>query len=227
MFNMEAQGRVILNFALTHFNAAIHFSNKVNEIESANAGQPFGNFFEEVSIYCSSCIITAAASLEALINELYLSPGPLQNSVDNFDTFFWGGSEEERCFWFFRRMKMKTGLERKPALEKYKKALNLLGKTPLRRDDDVYRHAESLIAFRNYLIHFKPLWDDEHRNERLESRLQGLFVTSPYVDAGADFLAMHCMSAGCADWAVSTARNFIQDFGARSEVFPGKFGAFQ
>lgn len=92
MFKVEAQGRVISNFALTHFNAAIHFASKVNEIESANAGQPFGNFFEEVSIYCSSCIITAAASLEALINELYLSPGPLQNSVDNFDTFFWGGS---------------------------------------------------------------------------------------------------------------------------------------
>ncbi len=43
------------------------------EVERANMGQPFGNFFEEVSIYCSASIELAAYSLEALINELYLA----------------------------------------------------------------------------------------------------------------------------------------------------------
>lgn len=207
MLRIEAQGRTISNFALTHFNAAIHFANKANEIETANTDQPLGNFFNEISIYCSSCIISSAASIEALINQLYLTPGPLHNSIDNFDTFFWGGTNKETYFWFFRRSKRKKdGLERKPALEKYKKAINLLGKPPLRRDEDVYRYAESLIGFRNYLIHFKPLWDDVRRNKTLEESLRGLFKTSPYVDTGADFLATQCMSAGCATWSVNTAR---------------------
>jgi hypothetical protein len=103
MDKMLAHGRVISNFALTHFNAARHFSSKVGEIETTNNGQPLGNFFEEISIYCSSCVISAAASIEALINELYLSPGPLHDSIEGFDSFFWGEGKD-------------LGFERKPAL---------------------------------------------------------------------------------------------------------------
>ena len=91
MITAAGKGRFISNFALTHFNAAKHFSVKVGEIESASAGQPFGNFWEEISIYCASCIISAAASLEALINELFIAPGSLRNPIANFDIFFWGG----------------------------------------------------------------------------------------------------------------------------------------
>ena len=224
---MQGQGRVISNFALTHFNAAVHFANKVSEIEGANRSGPFGNYFEEVSIYCSSCIISAAASMEALINELYLAPGPLNESFDNFDEFFWGCEKNETFMFFFRKKKKLHGFERKPALEKYRKALSQLGKQPLRKNEELYKLAGTLIGYRNYLIHFKPLWDEERRNESLEESLRGRFQTAPNVDNGANFLAMQCMSAGCANWAVSTARNFILDFGQRSDLFPKKFGAFQ
>jgi len=224
---VQGQARVVSNFALTHFNAAVHFAKKVTEIEEANSNQPFGNYFEEVSIYCSSCIISAAASLEALINELYLAPGPLNSSVEDFDAFFWGGYVCEAYLVFFRKNKLKQGLERKPALEKYKKALSLLGKQPLKKNEELYKMAGSLIGYRNYLIHFKPLWDEDRKNESLEDSLRGLFDTAPNVDEGANFLAMQGMSAGCANWAVSSARDFILDFGQRSELFPKKFGAFQ
>ena len=162
-----------------------------------------------------------------MINQLFLTPGHLHNSVDNFDTFFWGGTNEERYFLFFRRKKKKHGLERKPALEKYKKAIYLLGKPPLRRDEDVYRYAESLIGFRNYLIHFKPLWDDVRRNKTLEESLCGLFQTSPYIGTGDDFLGIRYMSSGCATWSVNTARDLILDFGNRSEIQPDVFKAFR
>ncbi len=224
---MKGQGRVISNFALTHFNAANHFANKVIEIEEANKSGPFGNYFEEVSIYCSSCIISAAASMEALINELYLTPGPLNDSVDNFNEFFWGGEIEEAFLFFFRKKKKTRGFERKSALDKYRKALILLGKQRLNKNEELYRLAGTLIGYRNYLIHFKPLWDEERRDESLEENLRGQFETAPNVDAGTNFLAMQCMSAGCANWAVTTARNFIQDFGQSSELFPKKFGEFQ
>jgi hypothetical protein len=101
----------------------------------------------------------------------------------------------------------------------------LLNKEPLR--EEIYKNVSSLIGFRNYLIHFKPLWDDERRNETLEENLNGLFETSQYVDAGADFLAMHCMSKGCADWCVGMANGFIIDFGKRSEILPNKFSVFR
>ena len=211
MATLTVQAQVISNFALTHFQAATLFSQRCKEVESDNAGKQFDEFFQEIRIYCSSSIITASASLEALINELFMTRGALQDAIPDFDTFFWGNHEA-------------SGLERKSALDKYKKAINFLDKSPLSKDDKPYRRAESLIAFRNYLIHFKPLWDDERRNESLEDRLSGQFETSPFPDEGADFLTMKCMSSGCASWAVQTVTDFVSYFSERSQLDPKKLG---
>ncbi len=227
MVGSAGQGRVTSNFALTHFAAAKLFAGKVGEIEAAHVGQPFGNFWQEISIYCASCIIEAAASHEALINELFIAPGPLSQSVSDFDKFFWGGDEIRRHLFFFRYTKRVYGLERKPALMKYKKAMSILNKSPLSRTEGLYQDAEALIGFRNYLIHFKPLWDDERRQDRLEDKLNGKFEFSPYPDDGAEFLAKKCMSAGCARWAIRTVAEFVQDFAQRSELDPRKLGMFE
>jgi hypothetical protein len=224
--SVVATGRVISNFALTHFSAAKHFSLKTNELEKAHAGQPFGNFWEEISIYCSSSIMTAAASLEALINELFLEPGALHNSVVDFDKFFWGGEVTKKTLFLCKRKALATGLEREPALKKYRKAALILSSSTLSKTDPQYMAAESLIGFRNYLVHFKPLWDEDRRNVQLEQRLVGLFQTSPFVESGASFLAMQCMSGGCSAWAVSTVVDFVKYFGQRTGVNPKKLGAF-
>jgi hypothetical protein len=209
---IAAQGRVVANFALKHFRAAKRFSTVAAEIESAHVGQPFGDFFEEIHIYCSSCIIVAAASLEALINELYIAPGPLRSSVEDFDRDFWGPK----------------GLERKSALAKYNRALSFLNKPVLSERDTTYQHADTLIGFRNYLIHFKPLWDDHRRSRKeLEESLQGVFNESPFVGADSDFLVMRCMSSGCASWAVNTALSFVRDFGQKSGLDPNKLSQFK
>jgi hypothetical protein len=224
---VEGHVRVISNFALTHFNAAKHFSDKTKEIEDANMGQPFGNFWEEISIYCASSLITAAASLEALINELFISPGDLHANVENFDDFFWGNEMTVSRFLLFKRKKIIKGLERKPALLKYKEAVKILGRAPLARTDNEYSAAEALLAFRNYLIHFKPLWDEGRRDERLEERLDGLFDLSPFVDQGSSFLEMKCMSAGCSEWAVKTVVNFVSYFSDKSGLGDKKLHSFK
>jgi hypothetical protein len=227
MVVVAVQGRVISNFALTHFSAAKHFSSKTVQIETANSGQPFGNFWEEISIYCASSIVMAAASLEALINELFLTPGPLQDAVKDFDTFFWGGKVSVRRGLFFKRTKRVRGLEMKPALEKYREAAKLLGASPLSKTDDPYRTADALIGFRNYLIHFKPLWDENRRDEELEQLLVGRFQLSPFVDEGAEFLATKCMSGGCSAWAVRSVVDFVTYFRDKSGMNSKKFGSFK
>lgn len=227
MFMASGQARVVSNFALTHFSAAKQFSAKTREIETANAGQLFGNFWEEIRIFCASSLITAAASLEALINELFVTPGKLQSRVKDFDTFFWGGEVTVRRCLLFKGKEQARGLEMKPALLKYKEAVKLLGKPPLSRSDREYKAAEALIGFRNYLIHFKPLWDEGRRDEDLEQRLAGLFNLSPFVDGGSSFLEMKCMSAGCSAWAVQTVVDFVAYFRERSDLDPKKLNAFQ
>jgi len=216
---VSAQARAISNFALTHFKAAKLFSQKTQDIERAHVGQKFGNFWQEICIYCALSVMTAAASLEALINELFLAPGPLQDAVNDFDVFFWGKST--------RGKKRNDGLERKPALEKYKKAVKLLGGTALSPEDKEFSAAEALIAFRNYLVHFKPLWDHEGRDNDLKKSLSGLFELSPYADEGASFLEKKCMSAGCSEWAVQTVVDFVGYFSDRSGLVDNKLNAFR
>lgn len=213
-FSIHSTGKIVTNFALTHFNSAKHFSSKVQEIESTNVNQPFGNFFEEISMYCSSCIITGAASLEALINELYIAPGPLKNEISNFDLFFWGEKDKKGFVW-------------KPAIKKYKRALLILKKPKLNNSESSYKNAVALFKFRNHLIHFKPLWDDDYKDKNLEEELTGLFELSPFTDAEADFFAQKCMTKGSCDWVVSTVVNFIQDFANKSELDPKKLGMFK
>lgn len=223
---VRGEGRVVSNFALTHFSAARLFAAKTEEIERAHVGQPFGNFWQEISIYCASSIVTAAASLEALINELFLEPGALRQSVPDFDKFFWGSKSEARWWRRLPCVPKTGGLERKPALEKYKRASKLLGGVSLSRSHAEYEAAEALIGFRNHLIHFKPLWDEARRDDRLEDRLNGKFALSPYTDDGSSFLEKRCMSAGCAHWSVATVANFVSYFSARSTLNSQKFALF-
>ena len=105
--------------------------------------------------------------------------------------------------------------------------MKLLGRPPLSRSDAQFRAAEALIGFRNYLIHFKPLWDESRRDDELEQRLNGLFELSPFVDEGASFLAKKCMSAGCSDWAVQTVADFVDYFRDRSGMDSKKLDAFK
>lgn len=226
MITAVGKARVISNFALTHFGAAMRFSEHARNIETANAANEFGPFFADLSAYCAGCVVISAASLEALINELFIHPGPLQNSVPDFESFFWGGTETRRRYFFFKKQKIIRGIERDSALKKYKNAVRLLGKKPLSRLDVPYENAEALFGLRNYLIHFKPLWDENKRNTDLEDALDGRFEISPFVDEGADFVSKKCMSASCASWATDTVVNFVNYFAERSELDPKKLGAF-
>lgn len=210
-FQVSGTGRVISNFALTHFAAASEFAEKTAGIEEAHTGQAFGNFWQEISIYWSAAIMSSVAALESLINELYLQTNsPLQQVDGEFDEFFWG----------------KKGLERNPILHKYQTALAQLGIDPFDQDSDPYAAVETLIGLRNYIVHFKPLFDEERRNEDLEAKLVDRFELSPFLDDGADFVTKKCVSGGCARWAVESSRSFICTFADLSGLDNKKLSAF-
>lgn len=54
--------------------AASTFRNHVLALERENDRKPFGPFFEDICSYGSACIGSAAASIEALANELFMDP---------------------------------------------------------------------------------------------------------------------------------------------------------
>jgi hypothetical protein len=168
---MEAAGRVIANFAWQHLKAATIFRDRVVALEAEYLEEPFGAFFEEVRSFASACLMSAAASLEALINELFIAHDcQLRSQLNDFEEMFWG----------------KQGIERKPILEKYQLALRMLGAPILDEHTSPYRDAWALIELRNALVHYKPTWDpDRQRKVELTEVLEGRFPVSPFPDAGA------------------------------------------
>lgn len=176
-------------------------------IEAKNAGKPFGAFFVDIRSYCSASLMAAAGSLEALINETFIRhDGRLRSQLSNFDAAFWGIGGTR-------------GIEKKPILAKYQHALALLGAPKMDEDGSVFKAADALIEFRNFIVHFKPRWDsDKQRSIDLYGALCGRYPLSPYARGGEDFFGMQSMSAGCAAWAVRSVQDVVVDFDSRTQL---------
>ena len=210
--SLQASADVIANFALQHLKAAIIFRDHVIALENEHIYDQFGSFFEEIRSYASACFMSSAASLEALINELFIAHnGALRTQINNFEDEFWGNG----------------GIVHKSILEKYNIALKKLNKAPLEEHTSQFRDVWALIGLRNTLVHYKPTWDpDRKRKVALSEVLNGKFPLSPFPDAGADFVSMKCMSAGCVKWAVSATLTFMHEFDNRANLDFSKMEAF-
>jgi hypothetical protein len=210
--SIEGSGRVIAYFALQHLKAATTFRDHVVAIESNNYRQPYGDFFEEIRSYTSACISSATASLEALINEFFISPqGPLRKMLRNFDKEFWGHG----------------GIESMPPLEKYQIALEMLNRQKLEEHTLLFRNARTLIKLRNTLINYKTTMIIDHKCKlNLIKALSGKFELSPFSDSSADFVTMRIMSAGCVKWALSVVLSFMREFATRAHLDEKKMSAF-
>lgn len=209
---MQGTARVIANFAWQHLKAATIFRDRVAALEDEHLKEPLGLFFEEVRSYASACLMSSAASLEALINELFIAhDGQLRSHLQDFEKEFWG----------------KHGIESKRILAKYQLALRMLGVTALDERIPPFRDAWAVIELRNALVHYKPTWDpDRQRKVELIEVLGGRFTLSPFPDAGADFVSMKCMSAGCTKWAVAATLSFMHEFYDRANLDANKMSGF-
>lgn len=209
---VQGAARVIASFALQHLKASATFRDQVISIESQNNDEAFGAFFEDIRSYGSASIMSAAASLEALINEFFITPeGPLRRQLSDFEAAFWGSG----------------GIERKPPLEKYQIALDMLGQPRLDEHASPFRDTWALLELRNSLVHFKPPWDpDRQRKIEFIELLSGKYELSPFPDSGSDFVTMRSLSSGCMRWVVSTVVIFMREFQARSQLDEQKMSAF-
>jgi hypothetical protein len=204
--SIKASGRVVSGFSYAHFRAAVTFRNSLIAIERDNRDQRYGPFFSDVRTYGGACFMSAAAALEALINELFIAHGGrLRSQITEFEKTFWG----------------RNGIERENTLEKYQRALRMIGAEEFSASDQLFRSAWALIELRNMLIHFKPSWDPASKREiDVTDVLAGRFALSPFVDEGADFITMRCMSAGAAEWAVESVLAFVSEFQQRTDLLP-------
>jgi len=98
---LNGSARIISNFALQHLKAATFFRDRTRDIETQNESQQSGDFYSDIRSYASACILSTAASLEALINELFISHQcRLRALLSDFENEFWGkGKIKEKIFY--------------------------------------------------------------------------------------------------------------------------------
>lgn len=210
---MSANATVVSNFAFQHLSASALFRDQAIALESTAGNTPSSQTVDEVRSYVSGCVMSAAAGMEALINEVFLEPSSgLRSRIPDFEARFWG----------------EGGIETQPILKKYQVALKSLGAAQLDPSTLEYSDARALIALRNALVHFKPSWDANPVPRRdLPQELAGRFTLSPWYGPNDDFVAKRSMSSGCASWAVASAVRLIGAFCSRSNVLQDKLLAFR
>jgi len=190
--------------------AAEHFAASARTIEDSgpSANQEDLNRHRA---YATAAVLSAVAFLESSINEFY-------HEAQNRDTNSLSPLKEKVLalldqFW--------PELERSSVLHKYQVALLIADTQRFDQGGQPYQDADSLIKLRDALVHYKPEWDDEQgRHHSLQERLQHKFQENRLVPAGSLWFPHLCLGAGCANWAVSAAGRFSDEFCSRLGIPP-------
>ena len=187
-----------------HLFAARHMADMACELEKEHAGQEVDpEVMRRHRSYVIGTILSAAAFLEASINELYLE---VQDHVANGS----GGGRRRVLavpahFW--------SAAAKPPILHKYQLSLVIADAEPFDEGRSPFREADGLIGLRDALVHGRPEWRDAHgRRQNLERRLRAKFPRNAFSFESDPEFPDRILGAGCAMWAVKVAEKFSDDF---------------
>ncbi len=191
-------------FSSDYLWAAIHFAEQAKAIEAQHSGPSRKD--QTHRAYVIGAIVESCAGLEAAINEVFVDVseregsyvGPLSDDAKRLLKWQWDFGKADRL----------------PVLDKYNAVLVAAAKEPFDSGTQPYQDTVLLIALRNYLMHYKPHWVGEDLPHRLEARLKGagFAVNAMMTGSGNAFFPDHALGAGCAVWATSTVRKFLDEF---------------
>ena len=197
-------------FSSYHLWGAQHFTKLAQDIEDQHSGDtPIFNV--KLQAYVTNAVLSAAAFLEAAINEIYVDvadehPGyvdPLTPETKRLLAGLW-----ER-------------IERWPILEKYQAALLCSGIEPFEKGQPPYEDVKLLIDLRNQLMHARPKTLATGDVDKLSKSLKPRFKPSRLMEnAASPYFPSHCLGAGCAGWAVASAQAYRDEFFDRLGISP-------
>ena len=197
-------------FSSYHLWAAKHFAELAQVAES----QPNQGFNIQHRAYVTNAVLSAVAFLEAAINEVFddladnhLSyVAPLPEEAKRLLDGLWVGDES---------------VERWRVLEKYRAALLCCGKSTFDKGNQPYQAAALLVRLRNRLIHARPKTRESGDLDKLDEALSASFQPNRHMAKMANpYFPDQCLGAGCAEWAVLSARQFADEFFSRLGLQP-------
>ena len=190
-----ATARTRPNLALHHLFAACRFSATVGQIETGNAGQPLGPFWDEIFQNSLGVAALAVAALESYANEMYFEGAVLKPGLNSAAA-----------------AELAEVVDSESILRKYAIALSISAGKRLNLGIAPTQNADALIKLRNAVVHFRPEWlEDQDKHEKLSKVLQNKFTPSIFLPNEPIFpraWASHSFTV----WALKTTVEFIDHF---------------
>lgn len=208
-----------------HFFSLIHLQSaaRLAELARTEEARERGEFQHELHRACViGTVMLAVAAAEANINEFFQGCGEKPPSRHS--------SLDSKCRGRLARVFTELDLRGTPnALRKYETALAIVDAEPFDRGAPPYQAAKLVIDLRNELVHASYV-DTELRSDgdtlrnqsehKLAEKLRNKFKLNPHTGPSNPFFPDHCLSAGCALWALESVVSFCDSFFARIEVEP-------
>jgi hypothetical protein len=212
---LSATASVKTNFSGHHMLSAAHFARQSAIIEKNDSDEITDELRAEHRAYVTGAIVVSVASLEATINEVFISARDNDSLFKGFDPTI---PKVLAKFWDWYIVKRRPSI-----LEKYLLILDVANKEAFDREKSPYQEVGDLIQLRNALVHYKPEWDTDLKNhKKIEDRLEKRLKTriNPFSHANDAFFPKKCLGHGCAEWAVQSSIKFIEDFYNRMGFTP-------
>lgn len=195
---------------------AKRFAAEAQKIETKHAGVWKSPHVEEHMDYVIASIISSSSFMEAMINELYTDASekhgvekegyiaPLDKRTQELMANWWDETNE--------------GFDK--TLSKYQLLLVFAGKPRLDAGTEPYQSAALLIQLRNTLVHFRPETIYSNQVHKLESKLKGRFSDNKLAHKKSNWWTSRALGAGCAEWAVASARAFTDEISHQLNIQP-------
>lgn len=164
--------------------------------------------------YVMTAVTEAVAFIEALINEFFVD---IRDSHANrYDALGEETFKRIREYW-----DVAGSGNNVPILTKYEMARSLCGHGTYDQGRDPYQSMKAVIDLRNWQMHYRPKNVGEASSFEVAKRLVGKFRDCDLMaGSGNAWFPDRAMGAGCAKWAVASARAFADDFAERLGAEP-------
>jgi len=206
------------SFPKIHLQAADYMAG-LPRTEEQKPSSEFDHALHRTSVI--GAIMFSVATAEAAVNEVFVDAGEQiprdpEGALDPEVLDSLAAKWRERRFPF------------RPMFEKVDEALAIAGAETLDRGRAPHQTAALVVKLRNALVHAEPvrtaLWSDDNglaRDEQqLERILEGRFELNPHTGPSNPFFPDHCLSAGCARWAIQVILAYLDAFFDRLGMKP-------
>jgi hypothetical protein len=194
-----------INFAALHLLNAATFARELNTLSGANVGAECGPVAEDFIRLGTAVVLLSVSAGECYLNERFADAQDVMDGSPGADPVK-AFAASQLPLW----TREKKLIARRGFMYKADAFLEMRGKAKMDRTNVVWLNFDALRELRNALHHFSPEWrnfETEHR--RLSAKVAGRFAPWQWWNGSEGIFPNAWASHSCAEWAVRSARDFI------------------